>query len=90
MAKLLLENNEYTVESLVEKMSEDHGSKSGGQIFSAGDIHDWATKKRIPKRYGGQYISSGKVGPLKIIKLSDTPFAKEDEKFEVEIVSTKE
>lgn len=90
MAQLILNKDEYTVESLVEKMSQDHGAKSGGQIFSAGDIHDWATKKRIPKRYGGQYIASGKIGPLKIIKLSTEPFAKEQEKFEVEIINLEE
>lgn len=82
MARLFLEKNEYTVESLLEAITEKYGGKGNGSPFSNADIHDWANKRRIPKQYGGQYVRIKKAGPLKILELSETAF----ENFEVEKV----
>lgn len=74
MAKLLLKKNEFTVESLLEFMNNRYKTKTNGNCFSKADIHDWANKQRIPKQYGGEYIRVLKLGPLKILELSQTPF----------------
>jgi len=74
MAKLTLENNEYTVESLVKRMKDMFKQKNNGACFSKADIHDWANKQRLPKQYGGEYIRVSKLGPLKILTLSIEPF----------------
>jgi hypothetical protein len=75
MAKLILSTSEFTVETLVSKMRKTFGNKKNGAIFSNADIHDWANKQRIPKQYGGQYMKVSKLGPLKILTLSQQPFA---------------
>jgi hypothetical protein len=75
MAKLLLKSNEFTVETLVEHIKKQYGQKNNGTSFSKADIHDWANKQRIPKQYGGQYIRISKLGPLKLLTLSDVAYA---------------
>lgn len=74
MAELLLHSNEFTVETLVDRMKKAYGQKNNGACFSKADIHDWANKQRIPKQYGGEYIKISKLGPLKILSLSKEPF----------------
>lgn len=74
MAKLLLKKNEFTVESLLEKISGEFKMKNNGSSFSKADIHDWANKKRIPKQYGGEFVRVKKIGPLKVLELSETAF----------------
>lgn len=74
MAKLLLNKNEFTVETLVKRMKDTFKQKNNGASFSKADIHDWANKQRIPKQYGGEYIRVSKLGPLKILTLSIQPF----------------
>lgn len=74
MARLLLNTNEFTVETLVKDMQKTYGQKNNGASFSKADIHDWANKQRIPKQYGGMYIRISKLGPLKILTLSKEPF----------------
>ena len=74
MAQLLLKSNEFTVETLVEHVKKQHGQKNNGTSFSKADIHDWANKQRIPKQYGGQYIRISKLGPLKLLTLSDVAY----------------
>lgn len=89
MAKLVLDENEYTVEGLLRRMKLIYHSKSNGVPFSQSDIHDWATKRRIPKLYGGQFIATEKVGPLKVLRLSDTPFENQTvQKIDIETKST--
>lgn len=73
MAKLELKSNEFTVETLLEKIQKEHKIKGNGSNFSKADIHDWANKQRIPKQYGGEYVRVAKLGPLKILILSDVP-----------------
>ena len=75
MAKLLLNQNEFTVETMVKRMKKVFSQKNNGTSFSKADIHDWANKQRIPKQYGGEYIRISKLGPLKILTLSKEPFA---------------
>lgn len=74
MAKLILQDNEFTVEALVSRMKKNFGTKNNGAMFSKADIHDWANKQRIPKQYGGEYLKVSKLGPLKILSLSIEPF----------------
>jgi hypothetical protein len=74
MARLILDTNDYTVKTLLVKIEQQYGKKKNGALFSNADIHDWANKKRIPKQYGGQYIKISKIGPLKVLTLSDKPF----------------
>lgn len=74
MAKLMLKENEFTVETLLAKIKDGHKIKVNGSGFSKADIHDWANKQRIPKQYGGEYIKISKLGPLKILTLSAEPF----------------
>lgn len=74
MAKLLLKSNEFTVETLVEHIKKQFSQKNNGTSFSKADVHDWANKQRIPKQYGGQYVRISKLGPLKILTLSPTPY----------------
>ena len=74
MAKLVLNQGEFTVETLVEKMKKQFKTKNNGALFSKADIHDWANKQRIPKQYGGEYIRVSKLGPLKILTLQQDPF----------------
>lgn len=86
MAKLLLKENEYTVETLLHKIRGEHGVKNNQSVFSKADIHDWANKQRIPKQYGGEYIKISKLGPLKILTLSKEPF----KSYEVEKVTVEQ
>lgn len=79
MAKLVLNKDEYTVETLLQKMRAFYATKSNGTPFSKSDIHDWANKGRIPKTYGGQFLGVQKIGPLKVLELSITPFINNDE-----------
>lgn len=72
MAKLLLQSNEFTVETLLLKIQKEHKAKGNGSNFSKADIHDWANKQRIPKQYGGEYVRVAKLGPLKILMLSES------------------
>lgn len=74
MAKLVLDKNDYTVKTLLAKVEKQYKKKKNGALFSNADIHDWANKKRIPQQYGGQYIKISKIGPLKVLTLSDEPF----------------
>lgn len=74
MAKLILQQQEFTVEALVNRMKELFGTKNNGAMFSKADIHDWANKQRIPKQYGGEYLKVSKLGPLKILTLSTEIF----------------
>lgn len=78
MAKLTLNSNEYTVETLLDKIRAQHNLKKNESTFSSADIHDWANKRRIPKQYGGEYIKISKLGPLKILTLSEEPFESYD------------
>jgi hypothetical protein len=74
MAKLVLSKNEFTVDSLLQKVKSLYVNKSNGVPFSKADIHDWANKGRIPKAYGGQFLKIQKIGPLKVLELSIEPF----------------
>lgn len=74
MAKLVLSKNEHTVESLLQSVKKQNTQKMNGSPFSKSDIHDWANKGRIPKAYGGQFLRVQKIGPLKVLELSITPF----------------
>ena len=74
MAKLVLQENEFTVETLVKRMQKKYGQKNNGALFTKADIHDWANKQKLPKQYGGEYIRVSKLGPLKILTLSLEPF----------------
>lgn len=84
MAKLLLEKNEFTVETLLENMVGKYGAKTNGVPFSKSDIHDWGTKGRIPRFYGGDFVRVEKVGPLKVLVLSQEPH-ESNEEAEIEI-----
>jgi hypothetical protein len=86
MAKLLLKSNEFTVETLVEHIKKQYSQKNNGTSFSKADIHDWANKQRIPKQYGGQYIRISKLGPLKLLTLSDVAYT-DYSSLKVEIVN---
>ena len=79
MAKLVLSSVEFTVESLLQEMVKSYNSKRNGVPFSKSDIHDWATKGRIPKAYGGHFLRVQKIGPLKVLELSITPFPSNEE-----------
>jgi len=79
MAKLVLSKNEHTVETLLQHVKKQHNQKMNGSPFSKSDIHDWANKGRIPKAYGGQFLKIQKIGPLKVLELSVTPFINNDE-----------
>lgn len=79
MAKLVLSKNEYTVESLLQRVKKENKQKTNGSLFSKSDIHDWANKGRIPKAYGGQFLRIQKIGPLKVLELSIASFANNDE-----------
>ena len=70
MAKLVLQENEFTVETLVKRMQKKYGQKNNGALFTKADIHDWANKQKLPKQYGGEYIRVSKLGPLKVLTLS--------------------
>lgn len=74
MAKLVLSKNEHTVESLLQSVKKKYNQKMNGSPFSKSDIHDWANKGRIPKAYDGQFLRVQKIGPLKVLELSITPF----------------
>lgn len=74
MAKLVLSSNEFTVETLLSHLVKKYGSKTNNVPFSKADIHDWATKGKAPKHYGGQYIKIQKIGPLKVLEFSTEPF----------------
>lgn len=87
MAKLILESNEYTVVLFLEHIQRKYKLKSNGSSFSVADIHDWANKGKIPKQYGGQYISFVKLGPLKILRLTES--ISEGDRKAVEIVKNK-
>lgn len=71
----MLKENEFTVETLLAKIKDEHKIKANGSGFSKADIHDWANKQRIPTLYGGEYIKISKLGPLKILALSTEPFS---------------
>lgn len=85
MAKLILKSNEFTVTLLLEYIQQQFKQKLNGSPFSVADIHDWANKGRVPKQYGGQYITFSKLGPLKVLKLSE--FEDESSK-EIEILKS--
>lgn len=74
MAKLILEKGEHTVDTLLAFLIKMYKSKTNGLPFSKADIHDWTNKGKVPKHYGGQYIRSQKLGPLKVLELSLVPF----------------
>lgn len=74
MARLILDCNDYTVKTLLTKIEKQYGNKRNGALFSNADIHDWANKKKMPQQYGGQYIKISKIGPLKVLTLSDKAF----------------
>lgn len=67
---MTLENNEYTIQSLIKYLNENFKKKSG-EKFNISDISQYFIRGYLPYRYGGQLITTKKENGVKIITLHE-------------------
>lgn len=67
-----LEQNEFTVKSLIAFLKKKYSTKVTGKPFNSSDIAQYEMRGYLPYRYGGQKIVGKTIQGVKIIVLSDT------------------
>lgn len=67
---MTLEQNEYTIQSLIEYLNKNYKKKSGKK-FNISDVSQYFIRGYLPYRYGGQLITIKKENGVKIITLHE-------------------
>lgn len=67
---MILEANEYTIQSLIDKLNKEYKKKSGKK-FNHSDISQYCIRGYLPYKYGGQFIEETEQYGIKIIKLHE-------------------
>jgi len=65
---MTLEENEYTIKSLMDYLNKKFKKDSGGD-FNHSDISQYCIRGYLPYKYGGEIISMSVQHGIKIIKL---------------------
>lgn len=65
-----LESNEYTIQSLMDKLNKEF-KKASGKPFNHSDISQYCIRGYIPYKYGGQIIEINEEHGVKIITLNE-------------------
>lgn len=54
--KIILEENEYTIQMLINKLNKFYGAKRDGKKFDHHDINVYMRRGKLPEIYGGNPI----------------------------------
>lgn len=67
-----LDENEYTISSLIDYLENKYGNKITGKSFNSSDIAQYCMRGYIPFRYGGNKLTFKYIKGVKVITIGES------------------